>query len=211
MIEVQAKCGTALGPVRHQGKRPTCLAFTASDLNAVANATGHLSVEFLCHHAARRMQTWSANDGFTVEAILAATHAPGQPPECLYPYSGDNLDAPLTIPAPGLAPLYSSSAGRRGMTPEEVLHEVGNGHAVGIVVAVTRSLFRPETGIVQYDPMVLPDQYHAMVAVALGQHRTTAEPHLLLRNSWGPTWGLNGHAWISKSYLNMHLVEGMVF
>jgi len=211
MIEVQVDTSQVLGPVRQQGQRATCLAFTASDLNAAANATPHLSVEFLCHHAAREMSTWTAGEGFTVESILNAAQCPGQPLEELYPYIVNHLAAPPQTPPPGLSPLYRSPSQRRGLTVQEVLDEVLGDRAVGVIVAVTRTLFQPVQGIVEFSPLVLPDQYHAMVAVGSGHHRSSGEPHLLLRNSWGTSWGNNGHAWFSLSYLNSHLVEGVVF
>lgn len=53
MIEIQVDRSEVLGAARYQGLRPTCIAFTMSDLNAGAHKTGPLSVEYLCHHAAR--------------------------------------------------------------------------------------------------------------------------------------------------------------
>jgi len=211
MIEVQIDASQVLGDVRHQGKRPTCLAFTASDLNAAANDTAHLSVEYLCHHAARQMPQWSTDSGFTIDAILMAANGPGQPIEELYPYGHADLAAPLQQPPANLSPLYCSPSQRRGLAVQEVFDELEARRIAGVVIAVTRSLFRPVNGVIDDDPMILPDQYHAMVAVGVGRHKTTNESHLLLRNSWGPQWGANGHAWVSRSHLNLHLVEGMTF
>lgn len=211
MISVQTNVDSLLGPVRNQGQRATCLAFTASDLNAVSNSTAHLSVEYLCHHAARAIRGWTPSDGFSVEAIIDATRLNGQPIENLCPYDSANSAGPLTAPAQGLSPLYVSASQRRGMTADEIVAELRNGTPVGVVVAVAPTLFKPAGAIVEFDHTVLPDQYHAMVAVGVGSHKATHETHLLLRNSWGPSWGSNGHAWISYSYLEMHLVEGLVF
>ena len=211
MIEVQIDASQVLGGVRHQGKRPTCLAFAASDLNAAANDTAHLSVEYLCHHAARQMPQWSTDSGFTIDAILMAANGPGQPVEELYPYGHADLAAPLQPPPANLSPLYRSPSQRRGLTAQEVFDGLEARRITGVVMAVTRSLFRPVNGVIDDDPMVLPDQYHAMVAVGVGCHKATGESHLLLRNSWGPQWGANGHAWVSRSLLNLLLVEGMTF
>ena len=210
MIVVHTNASGLLGPVRNQGQRGTCLAFTASDLNSVSNSTGHLSVEYLCHHAAQAIQDWTPEDGFSVDAVFSAVKASGQPSEDLCLYDGTNPAAPLTAPDSTLRPLYSSASQRRGMSAEEVVAEVRQGHPVGVVVAVTTTLFKPVDGIVTFDTMVLPNQYHAMVAVGVGRHSMTMETHVLLRNSWGALWGVDGHAWISHSYLAMHLVEGLV-
>lgn len=62
-----------------------------------------------------------------------------------------------------------------------------------------------------YDAMVLPGQYHAMVAVGVGSHKVTNESYLLLRNSWGTKWGVDGHAWVPRSHLDLHLIDGITF
>lgn len=211
MIKVLSQASDALGPVRHQGQRGTCLAFTASDLNAAANGTEHLSVDYLCHHAMRAMPGWQSHQGFTIEAILAAAYTPGQPFESLYPYSPDNPAAPLATPSAALSPLYTTPAQRRGLGVPQILESIDAGQPVGIIVAVTPSLFRPVDEIVLFDQGVLPDQYHAMIAVAVGHHSDSGELHVQLRNSWGTKWGKDGHAWVSRSYLEMHLVEGVTF
>lgn len=210
MITVQSSACDLLGPVRNQGRRATCLAFTASDLNALSHSVGHLSVEYLCHHAVRAIPGWTSQDGLSVEAVFDAARSPGQPVEELYQYDSQNANLPFTAPSPSLAPLYASASQRRGLSAAEVMGEVQAGRPIGIVVAVTNSLYRPAGDLVLFDPMVLPGQYHAMVAVGIGVDAVSGEPHLQLRNSWGPTWGVNGHAWISYSYLALHLVEGLV-
>jgi C1A family cysteine protease len=44
-----------------------------------------------------------------------------------------------------------------------------------------------------------PVRRHAVVAVGCGRAR--GEDAILIRNSWGASWGLEGHAWLPKSYL----------
>jgi C1A family cysteine protease len=46
--------------------------------------------------------------------------------------------------------------------------------------------------------------YHAVIAVGLGE-TAEGEQCLLVRNSWGPSWGLKGHAWITVPYLAQRL------
>ncbi|CAB3760471.1 hypothetical protein B7G54_34780 [Burkholderia puraquae] len=208
MIEVEVNHSERLGPPRNQGRRPTCLVFTTSDLNAFANATAHLSVEFLCHHAAKAEESWEPGDGFTVDQVFMAVASPGQPEEHIYPYRPDSQDAPLQAPPIGLMPLYRSPSNKRALALSEVTALVRQGRAVGVVMAVTKSLFYPRDGIVEFDPYVIPDQFHAMVAVGVGTHRTTNETHIYLRNSWGAEWGNQGHAWVPERHLRLHMQEG---
>ena len=37
---------------------------------------------------------------------------------------------------------------------------------------------------------------HAVVVVGYGIDSTTTEEYWILRNSWGTTWGLNGHLYL---------------
>lgn len=208
MIEVEVNHSERLGPPRNQGRRPTCLAFTTSDLNAFANATAHLSVEFLCHHAAKAEESWEPGDGFTVDQVFTAVASPGQPEENIYPYRPDSQDAPLQAPPTGLMPLYRSQSNTRALALSEVTTLVRRGRAVGVVMAVTKSLFYPRDGIVEFDPYVIPDQFHAMVAVGVGTHRMTNETHIYIRNSWGAGWGNQGHAWMPERHLQLHMQEG---
>lgn len=147
MIEVEVNHSERLGPPRNQGRRPTCLVFTTSDLNAFANATPHLSVEFLCHHAAKAEESWEPGDGFTVDQVFTAVASPGQPEEDIYPYRPDSQDAPLQAPPSGLMPLYRSPSNTRALTLSEVTALVRQGRAVGLVMAVTKSLFYPRDGV----------------------------------------------------------------
>lgn len=211
MIDVEHDISGTLGAVRRQGKRPTCLAFTASDLNAAANRQSHLSVEYLCHHAAQSMEQWTAASGFTMASVLQAARQPGQPLEHDYLYRPDDPEAPHSAPDADLSPLYMAPSQRRGLTLDEVESEVATGRAAGVVIAATQSLFKPLGGVIDFDPMAIAHQYHAMVAVAVGTHATSGERHLLLRNSWGPGWGRNGHAWAPRTHLKLHWLEGMVF
>lgn len=210
MIEVQVDHSGLLGVARYQGMRPTCIAFTVSDLNAGAHKTGPLSVEYLCHHAARYAQDWKPDLGFTVDEALAAVEQPGQPQEHLYPYQEDAADAPLKAPPSEVGHLYASAHRGRDLDYRDVVQHVADGSLVGAVISVSQSLFTPQDGVVRFDPMMIPDLYHGVIAVGLGRHANTGEQHILVRNSWGIGWGLQGHAWLPKAHLQLHLVEGFL-
>lgn len=210
MITTQIDLSDRLGAARDQGQRPTCLVFAGSDLNAAARGVGHLSVEFLCHHAAKLSGDWQPGRGFQMDHVLGAVRAPGQPVETHYPYQQNSHDTPLNEPT-GKFELYtSSSAHRRDMTAAEVVKHLTGGTPVGLVVQVCQALMAPKNGIIDFDPLVLPDQYHAVVGVGVGTRSNTGEGHVLLRNSWGESWGLAGHAWMPVALLDILLVEGFL-
>lgn len=210
MITTRIDLSACLGVARDQGQRPTCLVFAGSDLNAATNGVGHLSAEFLCHHAAKLSQNWHPGRGFQMDHVLDAVRAPGQPLETLYPYQPDNHDTPFTEPTGEFELHASPSARRQDMTTAEVVKHLIGGKPVGLVVQVCQALMAPKDGVIDFDPLVLPDQYHAVIGVGVGVCSDTGEGHVLLRNSWGASWGLAGHAWMSMALLDILLVEGFM-
>lgn len=210
MITAQIDFSARLGIARDQGQRPTCLVFAGSDLNAASKGVGHLSTEFLCHHAAKLSGDWQPGRGFQMEHVLGAVRAPGQPLETFYPYQHDSHEAPLTEPAGEFELHASPSVRRQDMTTAEVVNVLTGGKPVGLVVQVCQALMTPKEGIIDFDPLVLPDQYHAVVGVGVGVDSDTGEGHVLLRNSWGESWGIAGHAWMSVALLDILLVESFL-
>ena len=210
MITPQIDFSARLGVARDQGQRPTCLVFAGSDLNAEANGVEHLSTEFLCREAAKLAGNWQPDRGFQLDHVLGAVRAPGQPIETLYPYQLEGHDAPLTLPS-GNFTLYSSpTAHPQEVTSAAVVSYLTAGKPVGLVIQVCQALMAPKEGVIEFDPLVIPKQYHALIGVGVGVNLETGEGHVLVRNSWGESWGLAGHAWMPTALLDVLLVEGFL-
>lgn len=210
MIKAEVDLSGRLGLARDQGQRPTCLIFASSDLHAASHGVDQLSTEFLCHHAAKLSGEWKPGRGFQMDEVLGAVRTPGQPLEVHYPYQPDGHDTPLSEPQ-GKFELYASPTARRqDMKAADVTMHLKDGNPVGLVVQVCQALMAPKDGVIDFDPLVLPDQYHAVIAVGLGKHPETGEDHVLLRNSWGASWGMDGHAWMQMPLLEILLLEGFL-
>ena len=84
------------GPVRDQGRRPTCLAFAASDSHAgVRSGWEPLSCEFAFYNAQRRAGR-SPAQGALLSAMLDTLRIDGQPVEAGWPYLDSDSVHPTT-------------------------------------------------------------------------------------------------------------------
>lgn len=196
------------GAVRHQGDRPTCLAFTLSDLNM--HRHGQMipfSPEYLYREAARNMVGWKPGDGLELTAALTAVYAPGQPLEVDCPYLPEEPQTPLA-PSPTFSRLFTGSYAHFHPKHDEIVEVLERGQSVGLVLKLTPEFVTVDmpSGKIVYSAGHLPGMSHAVLAVGHGVDAQTNEPHLLIRNSWGAGWGMQGHAWLPQEYLVSHAI-----
>ena len=129
----------------------------------------------------------------------------GQPVETAWPYSPDQL---LPWAPPSISdPLLKTTMvlGKAGYA--NLVAALDNNVPVILGLIITDAFFRPDAlGMV---PDVIPDIErggHAVLAVGHGLDPSGQEA-VLVRNSWGLGWGLDGYAWLSRSYLDRQLHE----
>lgn len=198
------------GIARDQGERPTCLVFASSDLHQHSHQhNDYFSVEYLCHHAHLCTPGWDPTQGFPVSSVVQAIENPGQPLDSLYPYVPDNHHQPFTPPHISPA-LFTQSNSTGPITPLTLMALLGVGQPAVIVIRITDTFVKPDQGIVAFSNMVYPG-LHAVIAVGIGTHSGTNETHVLIRNSWGTSWGNQGYAWLPERYLHLHMTEGFHF
>ncbi|MDQ3569245.1 MAG: C1 family peptidase [Actinomycetota bacterium] len=201
-----------LGPPRSQGPRSTCLAFAVSAAHEGALFASHdmvdLCEEFL-YWAAKEHDT--PGPGTTFTAARGGLDTYGQPLEEEWPYdtSRDDQVAGYAPPASAMTatPRWSLPLSPVSATPDSVRGELDATRAVALGIPTWPALDHPVSGRLGVPRLADLDGAHHAVAV-VGYNTVTAE--LLIRNSWGPTWGDNGSAWLQLRFLEVHVCEAWV-
>lgn len=196
-----------LGEARDQGQRPTCLAFAASDSHAFTRSkTEFLSTEYAFYHAVVRRKPMEPNRGVPLNLMIDAIREDGQPLESEWPYL-QSLPIPISKWKP---PKNSGDIFKHAFLParpsiSEVFSAVERGDVVLVGLQITEQFyFLPGDSIVRpkaADPDV---GGHAVLAVGTGLIDSTRV--MLIRNSWGPDWGIRGHLWVAEDYLATRII-----
>lgn len=193
------------GDVRDQMERPTCLAFAFSDTHAACRPDWQpLSCEYLYYHAAQR-GGGGPHDGATLLASLQALHEDGQPLEDGWRYiTTPSIDPDWWAPPQDVGSVYKCNGSQHERAYGVVHDLVLDDHPAVVAMMLSDSFFMPVDGVIE-SPAPVPDsRRHAVIAVAAGRRHSTR--FLLMRNSWGPSWGNGGYAWLSEDYLAPRLL-----
>lgn len=194
-----------LGPARNQGSRPTCLAFAFSDGHAAQRGDPEpLSVEHLYFHAVQRTAGRDPHGGVTMPTCIAALVGDGQSVETGWPYLDPLTDLAGWTPPASATPVFRRRSEPAGGSIEGILNELDAERPVVIALLLGERFYGPAPdGRIVPGPGDPDTDYHAVLAVGHGRNGT--EPFILVRNSWGAEWGLEGHAWLSAAYLRPRL------
>lgn len=203
MIDIVRDLRPLFGPARDQGARPTCLAFAASDTHAgLRDGWAPLWCEF-AFYAAQKRAGRPPTSGALLSTMLDALRLDGQPDEKGWPYlAAVPADHRLWTPPATVGPLYGRNGQRDGTDLSSILAALDRDTPVLMLTMLSRSFFQPRgDGVVDpaNDELPEPAQRHAVVAV--GHGTVDGTPAILIRNSWGPGWGLEGHAWLTERFL----------
>ena len=209
-IIIDADLRGVFGPIRDQDPRPTCMAFAASDTHAAVRPEWNpLSVEWAYYHALQREGGQPA-DGVGLSAMLTTLHEDGQPLEASWPYIvAQSIDTTQYSPPYIAGPLHRRASALIPATTESIVEQIDVGNPVLFTARISRDFFKVAgDGIVSTHEPTLTVGNHALIAVGHG-HRDH-ERFILIRNSWGPDWALEGYAWLAFPYLRQRLLGAAI-
>jgi hypothetical protein len=211
-ITVAKDLRSLFGPVRDQGSRPTCVAFAASDAHAALRpGWTPLSCEYAFFHAQRRGNL-PPTGGARLSDMLDALREDGQPEEGGWPYL-PALPALLAtwLPPASPGPLYARNGGTALPSVDSVVAWLEQDRPAIILCTVSASFYAPgASGVVAPAPGERPDPQRRHALVACGHGVVDQQRALLVRNSWGPRWGIFGHAWLTEAFLGPRLYAAAV-
>jgi len=193
-------------PARDQGKAGTCLAFATSSAHEhLHGIQDYLSPAYLYGLAWKTDPILNGHNGLTVKAVSNVILDKGQIHEDVLPYEKwlAGSDFPNVT--------YSSDevhflAGLATISHDfdEICQHLKNEIPVILGIQITDAFYRVDN----YGYIAEPGQRelggHAIVAVGYYQNEQS-DNFLLIRNSWGMTWGRDGHALVSQEYLMKRL------
>jgi hypothetical protein len=187
----------------------SCLACAASDAHAHVISSGEsLSAEYLFYHAVRNMPGADPSRGTSMPAVSKALFDHGQPRESAWPYLTDQPAPADWYPPAGKDELYFARLDIRQTTAEVIAGLIGTSGPVLLGLIITDAFYRCDPqGRIPNLVRDTPRAAHAVLAIGRGG---SDGRHILVRNSWGASWGDQGHGWLSPTYISRQLAEASI-
>ena len=189
---------SSIGPVRDQGPRPTCMAFTGTCLReSELDVSDVLSPQWLYHFGNKHS---GGLGGMTVGGLAEALGSDGNVPERQCPYQ-TTQDLNWSPPA-GLSGGFRARLSASSADFDIATNTIRNHRTVGLALYPDDSFFYSRLNsnglLVQPSNRPRPGGGHAVTVVGLAKWE--GDTILLLRNSWGDGWGHLGYAYIGRSH-----------
>jgi len=135
--------------------------------------------------------------------MLDALREDGQPEEEGWPYLTETpTDRSIWAPPDNVGPLFGRAGQSCAPSVDLVIQELDADHPAILLLMLSLAFFAPSAEAVIHPAageQPDPARRHAVIAAAHGT--VNAERAILVRNSWGRRWGVDGYAWLTESFL----------
>jgi len=197
-VDLRSRFGTS----RDQGPRPTCLAFAASDAHSAArNMLTSLSTEYLYFTAQQRAKR-PPDQGALLSCMLDALRDDGQPEEKGWPYLPTNPDPTTWSPPSTCGPMFKRYTRPTVSSVDSIITDLSANIPTVLCLNLPMAFFNPTgDGVVAAVTGDLPNPARRHAVVAIGHGTIDGERAILVRNSWGCRWGIEGNAWMTEAVL----------
>jgi len=214
-------------PIEDQGEIGSCTAQAAVGLlefcEQQARGTFINASRLFVYKVTRNLLGWTGDTGAFCRSALQALVVFGAPPEDYWPYNTDKFDQEPTPFLYNYAQAFQGLKYQRldppNTGPEQQLRRI-KAHLASKTPAmfgfpVYESLYRANQGAASEGHIPFPANNekqkggHAVVAIGFDDQREVRNPingksekgALMIRNSWGTSWGNRGYGWMPYRYV----------
>lgn len=182
-----------LGAARNQGQRPTCLAFSLSEIHRVRRGVLDLLSPESLHRLGAQRAKKSPDLALFISEAIAGLDQDGQTTEVAWPYHSEQ-------PVDTNCLYHKILATPSGFDEDEAISALRAGEPIVLVVDIDLAFYGYLAATtLDFDPNQQIQARHAVVIC--GCRAGPAGPEYLIKNSWGESWGDKGHAWVTLAYI----------